>query len=45
MEACRGAEVHAGIVLPFGGGLGERERTSEVGFDVKEMMSEWKHVG
>lgn len=34
-EACGGAEVHAGIVLEFGDGLWERERTSEVGFNLK----------
>lgn len=32
VEACGGAEVHAGIALLFGDGLWERERTSEVGF-------------
>lgn len=37
VEACREAEVHAGIVLPFGDGLWERERTSKVGFNMIEI--------
>lgn len=40
IKACGGAEVHAGIVLPFGIGSWERGRTSEVGFDMKKRQRE-----
>lgn len=32
--------MHAGIVLPFGDGLWERERTSEVGFNKSQRERE-----